>query len=110
MSNKDNKDKEKLAPVSLATMVGEGVFVAQGNEYTIKALKLRRAQELVADKMATAIPFFDFTSEESIKKLKKWFPLILFRDGKPVELEDILDEWDLLDLKRFWNQVIGISG
>lgn len=103
-------DKEKLTPISLSTMIGQGEFTAQEKKYTIKALKLRKAQELIDDKMATGVPFFDFVTPEHVEKLKKWIPQILFRDDKPVELEELMDDWDLTDLKRFWNQVLGISG
>ncbi len=112
MSDKDNKDKEKLAPVSLATMLGQGnSFLAQGREYIVKPLKLKHVLEFQEDKIPTAIPYFGFTDKESIEKFEKWIPRILFKGDKSITLEEIIeDEWDLDDFKKFWSKVIGISG
>jgi len=101
----------KMTPVPLAVMMGQGVFSVQGKEYIVKALKLKHIEEFNADKMSTRIPYFDFLDKESVAKLEKWLPRIVFKGDKALSLKILMeDDWDLADLKRLWNEVIGISG
>jgi len=111
MSN-DAKKEEKLTPVSLATMVGQGSFFeAQGKEYLIKPLKLKFVSEFMGDRLATNAPVFDFVDEDSVKKLEKWIPRVVYKGEHSLTLQDIMnDEWDTDDLKRMWQTVLQISG
>jgi len=112
MSNKDKDDKEKLAPVSLATMVGQGdIFEAANKRYTVKPLKLKHVPEFLEDNISIGSQLFNLANEEARMKLEKWIPLIIFDGGESLTLQRLIDDdWDLNDLKALLRKTLDISG
>lgn len=111
---KDAQDKD-ITPVSLADMLGQGnFFEAQGKEYVIKPLKIKKVDEFLRDQISIGAQIFNFSSPDAKEKLEKWIPQIIFKnndDETGLTLQDLMDDdWDLDDLRRLWQKLLGLSG
>lgn len=113
MSEKSDPKKEKLPPIPLDVMLGQGnFFEAQGKQYEIRPVKLKHIQELMSDQISVVSQIFNLADDKARAKQEKWIPRILFnKDGEPATLEQVIeDDWDVEDLKRFWRLTHQLSG
>lgn len=108
MSKKD----EKLTPVPLAAMLGQGdVFLAQGKEYHIKPLKLKDVPAFLGDQVSIGSQIFNLASPEAREMTDKWLRKALFKGEEAMSLSALeQDDWDTSDLKRFWRTLLELSG
>lgn len=101
-------------PVSLATMIGQGNFRAQGKKYVLKSLKLKDVDEFLGDTLLIKAQIVNLATPDAKKKIEKWLPRVLFHkrdDEQGLTLQDLKDDdWDLSDLRRIWEELCELSG
>lgn len=110
--NNDTKKGEKLTPIPLSTMIGQGnSFVAQGNEYTIRPLKLKDVPMFLQDGISIGSQIFNLSTPEAREISDKWIQKTLTKGDEPTSLNILEnDDWDTSDLKRFWRELLELSG
>lgn len=101
---------------------GEIDFEAQGRHYKVKPLPLKYIVNGEFDKSGLRIPMDKnnlaqgqawFLTDKSYRDaLTKWVPIFLHKEGEPVSFETIVmqDEWDIMDIARFLDAAVQISG
>lgn len=100
---------------------GEIVFDAQGRHYRVKPLPLKYIANGEFNESGLHVPVdkknlaqgqaFFLTDPTYRKALAKWVPVLLFKDGSPMSFEQICeDEWDIMDIARFLDTAVQVSG
>lgn len=103
--------KKKDDPVSLDTMLGTTDDLIQGKKYEIKTIPLKHVKEYLDDQLSIGPQLFNLANEEAKEKLDKWVKRLIFLQGKPQSLEDLMDaEWDLADLRNAMRKAVDLSG
>lgn len=103
--------KDKV--VDLSTMLGSGDdFEAKDKTYTVKPIALKRIDEFMKDNLSIGSQLFNISNPDAKSKVDKWLTGYCFNDkGESVSLENAMnDDWDIIDLKGFFEKLCDLSG
>lgn len=127
----NDKPREKLPPVPLSVMIGQGIFTVDIKEmvegedglweyktvrtekYFLRPVKAKEVDEFKDDLINTHGPqFLNFFNDMDRAKTEKWVSRLLFKDGKPMNIERIKEDgWEVdEDMKNLWKAILKISG
>lgn len=125
----DSKKEEKLTPVPLSVMTGQGNFVSlavrkrEKNEqgdviwkgevktYEIAGIPLEMVDEYFTDNVSIGAQIYNLRDEESKQIQNKWLPLVVSKNGIGLDLDDLLkDDLDTKNLRELWRSVLDLSG
>lgn len=118
MSNEENT-------TSLSTMLGSGnEFKVKEKLYVVKPIALKDVESFMVGNISMGAQLYNLTNKKNKDKVDRWLGGIKDKDGtittkgycydsegNPVTLDVAMnDDWDVVDLKNFFQKLCDISG
>ena len=101
-------------PADLSTMLGtlgEDSFKVNDKIYTIAPLPLKDVDKFMKSNMSIGSQIFNLAKPETQKALEQWLSKCIDANGEPMTLQKAMDDdWNVVDLKKFFRQLCDLSG